>query len=446
MSVELRPGRPGDVEAVLGLLRTVFGEDDGARVRDLFAEPVGAARWLLAWDGDDLVACSALLPHRLHLDGVELPVGQVEWVATAETHRRRGLVRAQFEGHHRAARDEGMLLTLVAGIPYLYRRFGYGYGLDSPTVVSITPDRPAPGQPGRPAEERAAAEDRADGARPAVDADDTSVFVAGTGDRLVVRRATTADRAELLAMDARRTTPVRIVRDDERWDRRLRTTDPGVEETLVAVDAPERATGRGPAAEGPDGRIRGWARLQTYPADAEQYLIWGPDHDEAATRAIVAHARRRVPEGLQLVGYGPPGTWVDVATEVGRVTPYGVGYYVRAEDPVAVLRALVPVLDRRLAAAGRWDTGPLDLSLYGSGVRLELEEGHVVGVEPAPAVEDPFVHDDVGVAPDLFPALVLGRWGAAELADRHDDVTLGRHHDLMAVLFPRLDADLADDL
>jgi hypothetical protein len=229
---------------------------------------------------------------------------------------------------------------------------------------------------------------------------------------------------------------VRVVRDEARWDRRLRTTDPGVEETLLAVATDDA------------GRevIRGWARLQTYPADHEQYLIWGHDEDVAATRAIVAHVRRRVPEGLQLVGYGTPGPWVDVALAAGARTPYGLGYYVRVPDPVALVAAMVPVLDRRLREAGRQDSGPLDLSLYEAGLRLELADGRITEVTAAPAIEDPFDHDDVGVAPDHLPALVLGRWGAAGLAARYDDVTLGRHADLLEVLFPRLHADVADDL
>jgi hypothetical protein len=51
----------------------------------------------------------------------------------------------------------------------------------------------------------------------------------------------------------------------------------------------------------------------------------------------------------------------------------------------------------------------------------------------------------VGVAPDWFPALVLGRWGARGLAARVDDVLLGDHAPVMDVLFPALPADIATD-
>lgn len=78
-------------------------------------------------------------------------------------------------------------------------------------------------------------------------------------------------------------------------------------------------------------------------------------------------------------------------------------------------------------------------------MRIAFEKGEVVGVDRAPAVEDPTVVQGVGIAPDWFPALVLGRWGATSLAERVNDVLLGRHRELMEVFFPRRPADVAGD-
>ena len=52
-------------------------------------------------------------------------------------------------------------------------------------------------------------------------------------------------------------------------------------------------------------------------------------------------------------------------------------------------------------------------------------------------VEDPYADGGVGVAPDLFGALVFGRFGAIGLEQRADDVTLGRHRGLMERAVPR---------
>ena len=67
-------------------------------------------------------------------------------------------------------------------------------------------------------------------------------------------------------------------------------------------------------------------------------------------------------------------------------------------------------------------------------------------IEPAPPDPDPFATGGVGIAPDRFPALVLGRWGAAGLAARADDVVLGAHAGLLEVLFPARPSDVVVDL
>lgn len=89
--------------------------------------------------------------------------------------------------------------------------------------------------------------------------------------------------------------------------------------------------------------------------------------------------------------------------------------------------------------------GALDSSLHRSVVRLVYQQGEVVGVEPRPAAKDPTESDGLGFVPDWFPTLMLGRWGAIGLAERVDDVLLGRHRGLMEVLFPKRPADVAGD-
>lgn len=173
----------------------------------------------------------------------------------------------------------------------------------------------------------------------------------------------------------------------------------------------------------------------------------GPTRTPAAAGALLARARAGVEPGWVLEVATTPGPWAAAAAGVGAERlGYDHGVYARATDAVRLLAASAPVLSRRLAAAHRRDTGTLDITTYEATVRLELEDGRVVAVGRGPRIEDPFVHDDVGVAPDLLPALVLGRFGASGLAARADDVTLGRHGNLCDVLFPRLPSDVVADL
>jgi hypothetical protein len=121
-----------------------------------------------------------------------------------------------------------------------------------------------------------------------------------------------------------------------------------------------------------------------------------------------------------------------------------MGLYARVADPVALLQVLQPVLSARLAASPLADAEVVvTISTFADAVRLAYAGGAVTEVTRVPAVEDPWVEHECGVAPDWFPALALGRWGARELQDRVDDVGLGRHAELLGVLFPRRPADVA---
>lgn len=62
-------------------------------------------------------------------EGIPLAVGEVGIVSTRPEYRKRGLVRALFQAYHRLALCEGCLLSVISGIPYFYRQFGYAYAL-----------------------------------------------------------------------------------------------------------------------------------------------------------------------------------------------------------------------------------------------------------------------------------------------------------------------------
>ena len=366
-----------------------------------------------------VVAASGLLHHTFALDGVAFPAGQVEYVATDADHRRMGLVRAQFAEHHRRAHERGMLALIIGGIPYLYRRFGYGYGLDHPPIRALTattwPPEAAPaGRVGRAAD-------------PAVR----------------VRRAQPADRDALESLDEHR--PIeRLAVVDDRAARDLRWA-------TCASDRWERLR-----VLERDGRLVGWFRTQHKPEDGRLYVIDSaidPAEPASTTEALLSDAVAGAGDDLTIV-YEIAGSTLErhLAELAGAGTlpdryHHDHGIYVRVPDPARLLDALRPALSRRLEAAGR-PRAPrtLVVSLYGSGVALDLAPGSVEAVRRVEGIEDPHASGDVGVAPDWFGALVFGRWGAVGLAERADDVTLGRHRDLMEVLFPPRPSDVVGAL
>lgn len=407
----LRTGRPGDEDAIVEHVAAAFSPTAEQRLRARLDEDGGrgVTRWCTVWDGARLVSSSGLLAHRLAVDGTVLAAGQIEWVVTDPGYQRRGLVRRQLAEHHRRARAEGMALTVVDGIPYLYRKLGWGYALDWPAVHAVP-------------------------AAPRGRGDDGRAGATTWHDGVAVRPAVAGDETALVALDdLRPDRGVHVVRDRARWSWWIGLAGRGPDEDLLLAEARP-------------GRAEGWARVER---DGEATLVLvrpGPTRTLAAARALLARARAGAPPGWGVEVVGRPGPWAEVLATEAVPLPYDHGVQARVVDPVALLTALVPVLDRRLAEAGGDVSGPLDLSLYERTVRLELDHDHVVAVGTGPRIEDPFAHGDVGIAPDLLPALVLGRFGAPGLAARADDVTLGRHTDLVDVLFPARPSDVVTDL
>jgi hypothetical protein len=210
------------------------------------------------------------------------------------------------------------------------------------------------------------------------------------------------------------------------------------EQLLVATDAD---------------RVTGWAhRKREGGGDdpARIYVEPGVTVDDASTDALLGHAVADADaDGALVIGFDAPGTIHGARlAALGRSAPPMPGYYTKTPDPVGLLRALEPALSTRLRGSDRFAdrAGTLELSLFNLGIAIDHDDGAVTDVRSIPGVENPVEQSGVGVAPDWFGALVLGRWGASGLAERVDDVMLGRHGRLMDVLFPALDSDVTSDL
>jgi hypothetical protein len=393
----LRAGGPGDVDQIVDQNVQAFGAQDGPDVRLYLDQGPGPEAWSVVVDGSRVVSSVGGLPLRLRLDGTDLPTYQVEYVVTDPAFQRRGLVRAQIAWHHRRSAQRGDLVQVIAGIPYVYRRFGYGYGFDHPPLFHLDADR-LPAMP-----------------------------------PVTVRDAQPSDVAALVSLERLRpAVGVRTVRDESVWALRsaLAAANPH-HHLLVALV---------------DDVVCGWARLFDEPdlhrSDLLPSLATDRDVAIALLRATLERAGDKRVEAFD----GPGTVFGRTLHEVGTRIALDFGFYARVADPVALLETLRPVLSERLARSHLSnERGDLAISLYRHGVRLEYDGGEVRAVRECPPVEDPLENEGVGVAPDWFPALVLGRWGATELARRVDDVLLGRHGELMEILFPRLTSDVAGD-
>ena len=77
----------------------------------------------------ELVSFLCLVPLKWKYGDVNLKVATVECVGTLKPYRRRGFIKALMEKYEERLREGEYDLSVVWGIPYFYRQFGYEYAL-----------------------------------------------------------------------------------------------------------------------------------------------------------------------------------------------------------------------------------------------------------------------------------------------------------------------------
>jgi hypothetical protein len=392
--IAVRPATHADLEQIVPLQVDRNGAEWEPVIRSLFAHPdVGPGAFTVATDGDRVVSSLCLLSARFRVGSADVPVGQPEFVATAVGHEHRGLVRAQIDVVHRWSAQRGDLAQIITGIPYFYRRFGYEYAIAFPPVRLVTPG-----------------------------------LTMSMPEGWSVRRAEPDDVPAIVRLHARAQLGVPLVatKAEEWWRWSL-----GVDDPAPPYVAEQDGTVHGIAGigQGPPGVYDGATTIRGVAYDALD-----------AFNAFLAEAAERG----KPVAIEERGTQTAPAEGISQRHHAHYALYVRVADPVALLDRLRTVLSERLAASPRAGTsGQLLLSTYSSSIVLTYERGEVVSVEAGSPVQNPVDQGGAGVPPDLIATLVFGRYGAAALAARHDDVRLGRVADLMETLFPRLEADVA---
>lgn len=139
----LRRSTPGDAEALVEFNARIHSDDGpdhpdekvAAWVRDLFTRPhpsfnIGDFTIVERADTGKIVSSMNLIPQTWSYAGVKFKVGRPELVGTDPEYRNRGLVRAQFEVIHQWSAERGELAQAITGIPYYYRLFGYEMALN----------------------------------------------------------------------------------------------------------------------------------------------------------------------------------------------------------------------------------------------------------------------------------------------------------------------------
>jgi len=128
-----RANSPKDLEAILACHVANFGAEDLGGLRmHMFNRPEQVPENFFFVEDTktgEVASSVSFLPQTWVYEGIPLKTGEVGIVSTRAAYRHKGLVRAQFKEYHRLALEEGCVFSVIAGIGYFYRQFGYEYCL-----------------------------------------------------------------------------------------------------------------------------------------------------------------------------------------------------------------------------------------------------------------------------------------------------------------------------
>jgi Acetyltransferase (GNAT) domain len=371
-----------------------------------------------------IVSSTCLIGQRFSYEGLEFDAGLPELVGTHPDYRRRGLVREQFGVLHRWSEERGYLMQAIGGIPHYYRRFGYEMavhmGEGRRVYVQDVPGKPS-------SSDKVRSSPRSYQLRPAAAAD--AGFLSDLDRRARRRYLLTSSRGEGL------------------WRYEVAGRDPESDESLE-VRIVENAAGE------PAGYVCHTRDLRDGTLEVDGYELSNGVSWLEVTPFVLSElaeiGHRHASDGKKLASLtfalGEHHPLYDAIPEppLYRLDRHGhYSFYVRVPDLPGFLRHIAPVLERRLAASvAAGHTGELEVSFYGSGLRLELERGRLTKVgDWSPRVEE------CGDAafPDLtFLQLLFGHRSLDELDRAFADCSPGKGDArvLLRALFPRRTSEL----
>ena len=393
-----------DVERVAALTKTVFeGEEVDTLTRGLFLHHPDTSLDDLIFVQDEksgkAVSTLCLIPWTWRCEDVEIPAGELGIVGTLEEYRGRGLIRKQVELFKQRLRERGCLLSQIQGIPYFYRQFGYEYALPLERWLKLQvrriPDRPE------------------------------SAFT--------FRQATLDDVPTLTRLydEAAPDLAIHTARDEAIWRYLLTNTKGTVMErdTLLIQD--------------PGGQTAGYACIAHHGFGEELNVNEVSRLSYDAALATLQHFKQltieREKPGIRL--NLPLGcTLSQVALSLGGRDDGAYAWQIHIPDVAALLRALGPVLERRVAAsplAGL--TQDVRISLYRETILLRFAAGKVT--EATNVGFTTWHEEPIRFPPLQFIPLVLGYRTWQELKAAFPDVDVTPQARLLVdTLFPKTES------
>lgn len=388
-----------DIEQYLELMRKVFGLDESVDVlaRNLINyHPIMTLEdhFVIKHHGK-IVACLNLIPMKWSIGGVALKVAEMGMVATLPEYRHRGLQRRLIGEFHKRVADQGYDLSVIEGIPFFYRQFGYEYAipLDEETRVRI-------------------------GQMPNYEL------------KHEIRLFDDKDipRAMQLLKQTQKKFYIHSIRDEKIWKMQ--------QKTHMAKDPPkfEGYTVK------ENGEIVAYFRIVDNPKDKELVLREITDADQVVTQSILRFlkdmGKNRGHETLVAID-SHHNSFAEHLISIGgvkRIPSYA--WQIRVTDYVKMFRKMKQLFEKRLATSTYKNlTEKLNFNFRRYTVQMIVENGTITDIQRLETNED----RTIGLNPLVFIQLLLGYRSRDELEMIYPDFRIrSSHKHLIDVLFPRL--------
>jgi predicted N-acetyltransferase YhbS len=350
--------------------------------------------WVVEAAGSgEIVSTSCLIPWTVRFAGVELRVAQLEMVLTHPAYRGRGLVRTQMKNFERTVQARGFDLSIIWGIPFYYRQYGYAYTIEGETVESLPAWKiPSFGVENMPV--------------------------------VHLRPAQAADISTLAALYQRAYADQTLaaVRDEAYWHYLLDAAHHPIE-LLVNSQNGEPLGYVVLAGSGKTVSIR------------ENSLCGA-----AESMALLQLLKNQGVEQVQIAWPGSLPLAV-LARQLGSQCVPGGQWLLRVPDMLAFLNRMRPVFEQRLAdSAWAGLSHTLTINLFREAFSLCFEQGRLVQISALGFVDYSMGADggDLCIPSEAFLRLLSGYRALDELFDAWPDIMVKAHaRSMIAALFPR---------
>lgn len=393
----VRRATPADRESLIAINNERLGLDSKVEVAYLTEGELPGVRLedflVVVEPGGRVVSALCMIEQELRVGKTILKIGNPEFVSTMPEYEGQGLIRKQFEVLDRWQRERGYAFSLIMGIPFYYRLFGYEYALENYRPGFLYPAVHLP---------------------KLAEVPDLEVRLIEESDAPLLAQmyAETAAEADIA---------LTLPDAGWKWSARTRRMADNLIEDWVALDHGK------PVAVG---------RLYLHGTLLTVFRFGG---ELAGQQAIVKKALA-LPD-IEKVGVGtvrnsPLARWF-ASLEPEQTRSYG--NYVRVIDPALAFRQLGPEFESRLAnsrfAGLRRE---VEISFYRYGVVLAFEEGKLARVDHRSGAGRNATR--ISFPPDVLPKILLGYRSLDELANVFPDIEVRNEEDwaLMQVLFPPL--------